>query len=79
MVKVAKPRLDQVLVDRGIVESRARAQALIMAGKVYSETPRLYKGGLSGFADLPPATKGQGHPSGPRRRLTPAKGVGHFG
>jgi 23S rRNA (cytidine1920-2'-O)/16S rRNA (cytidine1409-2'-O)-methyltransferase len=29
-----RARLDQLLVDRGLVESRARAQALVMAGKV---------------------------------------------
>ena len=30
----SKIRLDQLLVDRGLVDSRARAQALILAGKV---------------------------------------------
>ena len=29
-----KRRLDQMLVDRGLVESRTRAQALVMAGLV---------------------------------------------
>jgi len=31
---VAKHRIDSLLVDRGLVESRAKAQALIMAGEV---------------------------------------------
>jgi 23S rRNA (cytidine1920-2'-O)/16S rRNA (cytidine1409-2'-O)-methyltransferase len=31
---VAKRRIDSLLVDRGLVESRAKAQALIMAGEV---------------------------------------------
>ena len=31
-----KHRADKLLVDRGLVESRAKAQALIMAGKVFS-------------------------------------------
>jgi len=31
---VAKQRIDSLLVDRGLVESRAKAQALIMAGEV---------------------------------------------
>ena len=29
---MAKARADQLLVERGLVESRARAQALILAG-----------------------------------------------
>jgi 23S rRNA (cytidine1920-2'-O)/16S rRNA (cytidine1409-2'-O)-methyltransferase len=32
--KVQRIRLDQLLVDRGLVESRSRAQALVLAGKV---------------------------------------------
>ena len=37
----AKIRLDQLLVERGLAESRARAQALVMAGLVCSDTKRL--------------------------------------
>ncbi|RYD82963.1 MAG: TlyA family rRNA (cytidine-2'-O)-methyltransferase, partial [Sphingomonadales bacterium] len=33
---MAKQRADQMLVDRGLVESRTRAQALIMAGLVFA-------------------------------------------
>ena len=38
MTRAAKPsriRLDQLLVERGLAESRARARALVMAGRVY--------------------------------------------
>ena len=34
--KPGKRRVDQMLVDRGLVESRARAQALIMDGLVFA-------------------------------------------
>ena len=36
-----KQRADQLLVDRGLVESRTRAQALILAGKVFSGEARI--------------------------------------
>jgi 23S rRNA (cytidine1920-2'-O)/16S rRNA (cytidine1409-2'-O)-methyltransferase len=32
--RTSRQRLDQLLVDRGLVESRSRAQALVLAGKV---------------------------------------------
>jgi len=31
-----KKRIDQILLEKGIVESRNKAQALIMAGQIYS-------------------------------------------
>lgn len=40
-----KERLDKLLVARGLAETRARAQALILAGKVYSGQQRLDKVG----------------------------------
>ncbi|MFQ5954971.1 MAG: TlyA family rRNA (cytidine-2'-O)-methyltransferase, partial [Kiloniellales bacterium] len=33
-------RVDALLVERGLTNSRARAQALVLAGKVYSGTRR---------------------------------------
>jgi 23S rRNA (cytidine1920-2'-O)/16S rRNA (cytidine1409-2'-O)-methyltransferase len=41
----AKVRLDQLLVERGLAESRGRAQALILAGQVFSGERRLDKPG----------------------------------
>ncbi len=38
-------RADQLLVDRGLAESRARAQALILAGLVYAGDLKLAKAG----------------------------------
>jgi len=33
-LKVQKERIDKLLVDKGLVESREKAQALIMSGAV---------------------------------------------
>lgn len=41
-----KKRLDVLLVERGLVESRSRAQALVMAGQVSGGGKRLEKPGL---------------------------------
>ncbi|NLL37253.1 MAG: TlyA family RNA methyltransferase [Fretibacterium sp.] len=43
--KAHKDRLDKLLVDRGLVESRTRAQALIMAGHVRVNGIRALKAG----------------------------------
>ncbi len=42
---MAKRRIDSLLVDRGLVESRAKAQALIMAGEVVVEGKAAIKPG----------------------------------
>lgn len=75
----AKIRLDQLLVDRGLIESRTRAQALVMAGKVFSETRRLDKAGQKLPPDTPLEVKGQDHPWVSRGGLKLAKGIEHFG
>jgi len=55
-------RADQLLLDRGLVESRARAQALILAGKVFSGERRVAKAGDL-LADVAPLeVRGQDHP-----------------
>lgn len=41
----SKKRLDMVLVDRGLAETRARARAVIMAGSVYVDGVRTDKAG----------------------------------
>ena len=45
MPKVDKKRADVLLVERGLAESREKAQALIMEGVVYSPTGRILKSG----------------------------------
>jgi 23S rRNA (cytidine1920-2'-O)/16S rRNA (cytidine1409-2'-O)-methyltransferase len=57
-----KQRADVLLTERGLAESRARAQALIMAGKVFSGTRRVQKPGESLAADAALEVKGQDHP-----------------
>jgi 23S rRNA (cytidine1920-2'-O)/16S rRNA (cytidine1409-2'-O)-methyltransferase len=42
---VAKQRLDKLLLERGLAESRARAQALILAGQVLVDEQRIDKPG----------------------------------
>jgi 23S rRNA (cytidine1920-2'-O)/16S rRNA (cytidine1409-2'-O)-methyltransferase len=42
----AKRRIDLLLVERGLAESRARAQALVLAGKVYAGDRRIEKAGV---------------------------------
>lgn len=44
---MAKKRLDVLMVERGLAESRQKAQAVIMAGQVYSGERRLDKAGLT--------------------------------
>jgi 23S rRNA (cytidine1920-2'-O)/16S rRNA (cytidine1409-2'-O)-methyltransferase len=44
---VAKVRIDQILVDRGHAESRAKAQALVLAGIVYVRGTRVDKAGTA--------------------------------
>lgn len=57
-----KIRVDILLVDRGLVESRSRAQALIMAGAVYTRTERISKPGQTLPGDAPLEVKGRDHP-----------------
>ncbi len=76
---MAKPRADQLLVDRGLVESRSRGQALILAGKVYTGDRRVEKAGQPMAEDAPLEIKGQDHPWVSRGGLKLAHGIAHFG
>jgi 23S rRNA (cytidine1920-2'-O)/16S rRNA (cytidine1409-2'-O)-methyltransferase len=58
----AKQRLDTMLVVRGIAESRAKAQALALAGVVYSGERRLDKPGQLLAEDTPLECRGRDHP-----------------
>ncbi len=56
---MAKKRLDVLLTERGLAESRQKAQAVIMAGQVYSGERRLDKAGLALEEDTPLEIRGQ--------------------
>lgn len=73
-----KARLDQILVDRGLVESRSRAQALVMAGKVFSGEMRLDKPGVMIAIDRPLAVRSKEHPWVSRGGVKLAHGLDHF-
>jgi len=73
-----KKRVDQLLVDRGLVESRARAQALVMAGLVFSGERRIEKPGSSLAEDCALELRGQDHPWVSRGGLKLAKALQTF-
>lgn len=51
-LKPGKERLDKLMVVRGLVETRTKAQALILAGQVFSKEQRLEKAGLEVSIDI---------------------------
>ncbi len=74
-----KKRLDQMLVDRGLVESRTRAQALVMAGLVFSGEQKLAKPGQQLSDDAPLDVRGRDHPWVSRGGIKLAHAIDHFG
>jgi 23S rRNA (cytidine1920-2'-O)/16S rRNA (cytidine1409-2'-O)-methyltransferase len=76
---MAKLRADQMLVDRGLAESRARAQALILAGLVFSGERKIEKAGQAIAADAPLEVRGRDHPWVSRGGIKLAHGLDHFG
>ncbi len=74
-----KSRADVALVERGLAESRARAQALIMAGAVFSGETRIDKAGQTLAADSPLAVRGADHPWVGRGGLKLEKALDRFG
>jgi len=73
-----KQRADVALVERGLVESRAKAQALIMAGKVFAGERKLAKPGETIAGDQPLEVRGQDHPWVSRGGLKLAHALEHF-
>ncbi len=76
---MAKVRADQMLVARGLAESRTRAQALILAGSVFSGDKRVAKAGDLLPADARLEVKGRDHPWVSRGGVKLDHGLTHFG
>ena len=74
-----KLRADQLLVSRGLAESRTRAQALIMAGVVFSGERKLAKAGEMLAEDAPLEVRGRDHPWVSRGGIKLEHGLAHFG
>ena len=74
-----KCRLDVLLVERGLAESRERAQRIIRAGLVYTESGRLEKPGRLVPEDLPVFVKGDDCPYVSRGGLKLAGALDTFG
>lgn len=78
---MAKPkiRIDQLLVERGLAESRTRAQALVMAGHVMLGDKKADKPGLQVAEDVAVSVKGQDHPWVSRGGIKLAHALEQFG
>ena len=74
-----KFRADHLLVSRGLAESRTKAQALVMAGLVFSGEKKLAKAGDMLAKDAPLEVRGKDHPWVSRGGIKLAHGLEHFG
>jgi 23S rRNA (cytidine1920-2'-O)/16S rRNA (cytidine1409-2'-O)-methyltransferase len=73
-----RERADHLVVERGLAESRTRAQSLILAGRVFSGERRVAKAGELLAADAPLALRGQDHPWVSRGGIKLAHALKHF-
>jgi 23S rRNA (cytidine1920-2'-O)/16S rRNA (cytidine1409-2'-O)-methyltransferase len=75
---LARKRADQLLVERGLAESRARAQALILGGHVFSGARRIDKPGEFLTSDAALEVRGREHPWVSRGGVKLAFALDHF-
>jgi 23S rRNA (cytidine1920-2'-O)/16S rRNA (cytidine1409-2'-O)-methyltransferase len=73
-----KIRADQLLVTRGLAESRTRAQALIMAGAVFCGERKIAKAGEMLAEDAALEVRGKDHPWVSRGGIKLEHGLTHF-
>src|SRR3989337_2647441 len=76
---MARIRADQLLVVRELADSRTRAQALILAGSVFSGNKRVAKAGDLLAEDAPLEVRGRDHPWVSRGGVKLDHGLNHFG
>jgi 23S rRNA (cytidine1920-2'-O)/16S rRNA (cytidine1409-2'-O)-methyltransferase len=74
-----KARADQLLVSRGLAPTRARAQALVLAGKVYVGEKRIEKAGALLPDDADISVRGEDHPYVSRGGVKLAGALDAFG
>ena len=73
-----KVRADQLLVEQGLAESRAKAQALILAGQVFTGAKRIEKPGIALPAETELTLTGRDHPWVSRGGLKLVHALDHF-
>lgn len=74
-----KIRLDQLIVDRGLAESKTRAQALVMAGHVFVGDMKAQKPGQQIAEDAAVSVRGSDHPWVSRGGIKLAHALEEFG
>ncbi len=74
----AKIRLDQLLLERGLVDSWSKAQAVILAGLVYTGERRLTSAGTKIDVDTPVSLRAPDQHWVSRGGLKRAHGLAHF-
>jgi 23S rRNA (cytidine1920-2'-O)/16S rRNA (cytidine1409-2'-O)-methyltransferase len=75
---LARQRADQLLVERGLAESCARAQALILGGHVFAGERRVAKPGETLAAEVRLEVRGRDHPWVSRGGVKLAYALDHF-
>ena len=76
---MAKVRADQLVVECGLAETRTKAQALIIAGSVFTGEQRIDKPGQMVADGTPLELRGAGLPYVSRGGFKLAHGLDHFG
>jgi len=77
-VSAGKVRVDQLLVDRGLAESRTRAQALVLAGLVFCGEQKIAKPGQQVKSGSSIEVRGRDHPWVSRGGIKLAHALDHF-